>query len=89
MTFTWRRLYIPRVVWGVLSTTQRVLVISNSSALQRLLGRAICLPYQRPVWSVSHCCPIKLFSEFVLAFFPGRKEGSRSRWAALFPGWCL
>lgn len=86
MTFTWRRLYTPGVVWGILSITQRVLVISNSSTLHRLLGRAICLPYQRPVWSVSHCFLIKLFSEFVLDFFPGRKEGSRSRWAALFPG---
>lgn len=86
MTFTWRRLYTPGVVWGVLPTTQRVLVISNSSAPQRLPGRAICLPCQRPVWSVRRCFPIKLFSDLVLACFPGRKEGSRSRWAALFPG---
>lgn len=77
MTFTWRRLYTPGVVWGVLSTTQRVLVISNSSAPQRLPGRAICLCPTRGPCGVSVIVSLlNYFLTLCLLASLGEKKGA-------------
>lgn len=76
VTLIWKEYIHLELFRGFFSKkSERVLVISNPSALKCLLGAGVvCLPYRKlGVKNVIHCFSIKLFSKLVLLFLTWEK----------------